>query len=833
MAERIFGPIRGAGVQVREKEAERNLVPGVLGSTVMMGVFERGKENDISIIPSKRSLLRKMGGLLDPADFNAASIASLEAPLACEHYWQHSDGAGFMVCFRVCPATNSASSDERPTKSTMEVYSRGNVPVIIATLTAHNGGRWAGQSKTYLGRLASPAPTFPSANSVTLDAIAAKTFQKDEFKGATLHIHDITTKTYIVTSNTTTGTFTVGAEEDLPADWLAAAPHTDYGCTIFRDDHNYRGEEKYLSVEFTDGGLDPAVYFGMKVAVDGQILLNYEDLSMDTRSPYYWVNVVNNDPNNDLLTVTEDSSFALDRTLASTRPGNRCGLSKTLTAATLGIADPYVVRNTSAAWVPVITWDSWGTTVVPQYACIEVTTGSVPGPIVYTLHLGCKTIADAIATPVVAQRSYTDCPMASSVPGVASTPAHDDEYFGKVTVAAGAGTAVVGDKVVLALRPLPVNGLIGGKVNPKTSLTTEYSIISNTRTTVTVSTVASLLTAAVATDPYLLRWPERFSGGYDGYITGMTANDYTSLLDSAISKLLKLKTMNLGLVKMSVPGIGSVDVSPYTNSIAIQRAARDLCLAYNWEYRVEIPDEYTSEADVVAWLKTFGRIDLCVAHFPTFAYIRDPLADAGSVSQDKLVSLQGMILGREAYVAQQYDGYHKAAAGVDVTLPLVIRSTHLGKADDPIRVNEEYLNPAGVNCLRWATGGNTVIVWGDRTLDTTTAMRWKHKREQLSHYENILLEGFDWAIFQINDEVMDAVIDGVLSDFFLKEYRKRALRGSSFRGGTDPACIIKIDKENNTDATRALGELNVEVSLKFADTVERLKFLMGAMGITE
>ena len=42
-----------------------------------------------------------------------------------------------------------------------------------------------------------------------------------------------------------------------------------------------------------------------------------------------------------------------------------------------------------------------------------------------------------------------------------------------------------------------------------------------------------------------------------------------------------------------------------------------------------------------------------------------------------------------------------------------------------------------------------------------------------------------------------------------------------------------MDGENNTDATRAQGDQFVDISLRFADTVERLKISIGAMGLTE
>jgi phage tail sheath protein FI len=230
---------------------------------------------------------------------------------------------------------------------------------------------------------------------------------------------------------------------------------------------------------------------------------------------------------------------------------------------------------------------------------------------------------------------------------------------------------------------------------------------------------------------------------------------------------------------------------------------------------------------------TLGRLDLSVIFVPTFMYIRDPFADSGSEARETLVSTQGMQLGREAQVARQWEGYHKATAGTDVTLPLVTRSPVLGRADDPSRLNEELLNPAGLNAYRWASGGNTVIAWGGRTLDPTTVYKWKHKREQLSHYENVLIENFDWSIFAINDPIADADVLAAMHTYFLDEYRKRAIRGDGFVGGRNPAAIIKMDQENNTDATRGQGDQNIEVSMRLADTVERLKIIIGALGLTE
>lgn len=822
MADRIFGPIRGAGTQVRERQPERNIVPGQLGSTVIIGVFERGAEEDITICPSKKSFLRKMGGLLDTADFNASAFSSLEAPLASQHFWDHSDGAGFMTCLRVVPRTAGASDDHTPDNSYLTVFNRETSPIYLGKLIAKNGGRWGGQREQYFGSISgTPATDFDPVNTVQFENVSAGDMKQDEWKGATLSFGGMS-NTYVVVSNDESGLFTFAADVDFDADWTAAGPPVDLTVEVLRDNLNYRGQEKVLTAQFKNGALDPVGRFGLQIAVDGTTLLDYEELSMDTDSPYYWLDVVNNDPNNDLITVQDD--FTGNRLAATSRPANRYGESSALTTEVLTIADPVVsnINSPVGSWVPGYTFTSWGADVVPMKLVVEVTDATIGAEELTVTLVGPDGVSD------IGNRSYVYTDDLST--GIACAM---DKYGISFTITTGSGAATLADTFDIWLRPMYVNELVGGRVNPKTDASTvrTYPIVSNTRTTISIAAVNDLTDGgnAAAGDEYSIEWPERFGAGFDGYVAGMTTADYEALLDSDTSPLKKLKTMNQGLVKVLIPGIAKP-----SEAVALQQVCRDMCLSYNWQYRVELPDEYEDSQDMLDWVNnTMGRLDLSCVFVPTYMYIRDPLADSGSDAREVLVSTQGMQLGREAMVARQYDGYHKAAAGTDVTLPLVIRAPILGRADDPQRLNEELLNPAGLNAYRWTTGGNTIIAWGDRSLDNTTVYRWKHKREQLSHYENVLIENFDWAIFAINDPIADADILAAMHTYFLEEFRKRAIRGDGFVGGRNPAAIIKMDEENNTDATRGQGDQNIEISLRLADTVERLKIVIGAMGLTE
>jgi len=116
------------------------------------------------------------------------------------------------------------------------------------------------------------------------------------------------------------------------------------------------------------------------------------------------------------------------------------------------------------------------------------------------------------------------------------------------------------------------------------------------------------------------------------------------------------------------------------------------------------------------------------------------------------------------------------------------------------KLNEELLNPAGIAVIKKKSGN--FVIWGDRTLHRDPAWRFKHQREQMSYYEQVLEESFDFIIFAINDAISDQLAETALISFFLPDFVKRALRGNTFKD----AAIIKVDEELNTEATRANGD---------------------------
>ena len=313
-------------------------------------------------------------------------------------------------------------------------------------------------------------------------------------------------------------------------------------------------------------------------------------------------------------------------------------------------------------------------------------------------------------------------------------------------------------------------------------------------------------------EEFMVAAPIEMVGGRDGVADLVDADYQNQAWSPATSPFNQIQGKNVGLVKFATPGVYST---------AVQQAGKAYVEAKNHQYRYEVDPSKTTEALADAYVNdTLGRSDFAVVAFPSYGYVSDP--EAPGEGKLKLVPLTGKIHGREARIAVDYDGYHKAQAGIDATLPGVLKLT----TEDAI-LDEEFLNPIGINVIKKLKGN--FIIWGDRTLWVDPTWKWKHQREQMSYYEQTLEEAYDWIIFMINDKATQDMARGSLKSFFLPEWRKRALRGDIF----NDAATIKIDDENNTDATRAAGDMNAEVVLQLADTVERFVITIGKMGIFE
>lgn len=756
MTQRRFGPIRGAGVAIIEKDGDKPIEAAALGWAGYAGLLEKGPVGQLIVCPTRSSFFKKCGSY----------IAESQLPDACFDYFDANGGAGGIALVRVTDGDEAAAS--------INLYARRTTRAKIGSLTAKNGGRWGGKKQRKTANVA----TSGDITNTTLTTVV--TVKKDEFKGGWIELDAVTSKRYEIVSNTTAGVITVVSDATMKDDWTAAGLPSNLRYYIYLETGT-----KLLSVEVKDGEEYPTTEFGLNIYVDSVLTYKYPNLSIDPASARYWISVINNDTNNDEVTAADTWVGSY---LADVRPANWYGLVASCTPTTL-TATIHEFTVTTGDCNPTV---ALGTTTDAHDA--QTITVTFSGP---TTGVAVSDIYGALGTLTT---------------GSLFTP--NNKWTPPFTITAGGTAMENGDVVKLVYKPFLANSLIGGAVYPdKVNYSrTYYQITANTHKMITVADGSDITGICATSDSFMVAAKLEMVGGKDGHASITDAKYIGQAWNQSNSPFNQLFGKNLGVVKMATPGV---------TATAVQKAGIAYCEAKNMQYRVEIPSTTLTEVDADTYCNdTIGRNDFAVVSFPSYGYVADPQAQTSG--KLKLTTLTGQIHGREARIAADSLGYHQAQAGITAILSKVLK---LPTGD--ILLNEEYLNPIGINVVKKSKGN--FILWGDRTLWLDSNFKWKHQREQLSYYEHVLQENFDWIVFQLNDSITQKTVITSLKDYFIPEWQKRALRGDTF----ESACIIKMDDENNTNATRAAGDMNAEVRLRLADTVERFNITIGKQGIFE
>lgn len=800
MSMRRFGPTLGAGTVVIEKQAERIAEAAPLGVTLYVTPLERGPTDKVISTYGKKELARKIG----------SRISGYDGPDCAYDFWDHSEGAGELHLLRVTTGLERAAKLDlvsREMTSDVDGWTSAdhkNRPLI--RVAAKNGGRWASQKRTIYREVALITDVGVTTLTTGLTMLA------DEWVGATLKLDAVSSKTYKVIANNTSGVITVSSDSDMDADVGVA---TDKGYQLILDTAvGVEGLDRTLSIVTGDGETDPVNEFSLAVYNNETQVRRWPNLSMDPTSKHYFVRQINDDLGNLEIEVSDLLSPS-DPNVSDRRPCNGQGIVASITADTL-TTTLFQARRTAGVSNPTVALS--GSTDVMKYVdtfefeVTSVTAGAGTDVIITmkSMRVGGGTAVHAAVTAAAG----------AGVPFVFNAPT--SPLVPNITITSGSTAFSLGDKFQVDYQPFEPDALVGGYVCPDivNKPNARYKIASNTHKVITIQT-GDLTDAngdGDAADRFAVFYPQTLGGsdalsgttpmnGSDG-LSGLADSDYTTVhLNPAATPARSLLTQNKGLVKVATPD---------RYATAVSQAGIALAEAFNWQYRVEIDPSVDTESAAIDFINTtIGRSDYGVTLFPSYVSVVDPERPG----QNKTTPNTGMVHGREALMAKTWDGYHKAAAGVDVTLPRIV--------DTPFELvlNEEVLNPQGINVLRKYK--TDYIVWGDRTIASDPSWKFKHQREQMSHYENRLREAFDWIIFAINDVNTQGDALVAMTNFFLPEFTKRALGGATFAA----SCIIKIDNENNTAETRADGDLNCEISLKLADTVERFVITIGKQGI--
>jgi uncharacterized protein len=150
-------------------------------------------------------------------------------------------------------------------------------------------------------------------------------------------------------------------------------------------------------------------------------------------------------------------------------------------------------------------------------------------------------------------------------------------------------------------------------------------------------------------------------------------------------------------------------------------------------------------------------------------------------------------------------GVWKAPAGIEASL-----TGALGLQYVLTDMQNGSLNQLGINCLRQFPNFGEVV-WGARTIAGSNALgsQWKYIpiRRLALFIESSLYGGTQWAVFEPNAEPLWGQVRLSIGTFLQGLFLQGAFAGTT----PQQAYFVKCDDENNTEATTALGILNVTV----------------------
>ena len=764
---RTVGPIQGPGVSVKERDATQTITPADLGWVAWSGVVERGRTDELMFLSTKADALAQTGNY----------IPDSIVPDNLRDFFSSSGGAGGVLLKRVTDGT------EIP--ATFPLYMRRTTQTQVGYLEADNGGRWGGFADRYTDEL-----TVPDITETTVDT-GILTWNTDQWAGGYIELAGVANSRYEIVGNDLAGVLTVASDSTMATDLLNGGDASNARVYVVIEQRAGRG----LEIELRDGDDDPENEFGLFVKLDGLVQegASWPDLSAAPTDSNYWVDVINTAAESGANYYVRAFSDWVGATPATVRPANVYGSRSALTDRIL-TADihEFVITAVGAG--------------DPTFALGSVTDEHEAQ--VITITMTDPTTGDAVSDLYGALGTVSF--------GVAFVP--DVKWAPPFTVTAGGTPVAAADVLTIVYKPLAkTNALTGGTLYPDKldNPETFYNIVSNTNSTITVSFGVDMATdVSGGQSEFLVAAYERAKGGRDGH-AAIGDNEYIAEYDVSTSKFLQINGLNLGLVKFAVPGVTSVNVQKAAAAFVSSGAAGVQ------EMRYEIPATTTTTSAIYTFASSLGRSPYgdYVVSAQSYGYVPDPEASG----KEKLISLTGMIQGREAQIARDHGGYHKPGAGLTATLPRVIR---LPTGKQPL--NTEYLYPRGINTIEQHEGN--FVIWGNRTFTSNTAWKASHQRRLMSYYINVLRENFDWAVFEINDKKLWAKLRTSLLGFFLGEYSKGALDTTLSRGS---AIAIKIDGENNTPSTLADQKVKADVTLALANSADHVSFSVGKLGVLE
>ncbi|MHC4954363.1 MAG: phage tail sheath family protein [Planctomycetota bacterium] len=160
-------------------------------------------------------------------------------------------------------------------------------------------------------------------------------------------------------------------------------------------------------------------------------------------------------------------------------------------------------------------------------------------------------------------------------------------------------------------------------------------------------------------------------------------------------------------------------------------------------------------------------------------------------------------------------GVHKAPAN-----ELIFGA--LGLSQAVTNDEQELLNPAGVNCIRFFQRGG-IRIWGARTVAESSS-EWKYVpvRRLFTQVEESIALGTRWVVFEPNDDTLWKNIVRNLNGLLTRVWRSGALFGTT----PEEAFFVKCDRETNPQENIDAGIVTILVGMAPVKPAEFIVFKM-------
>jgi phage tail sheath protein FI len=242
---------------------------------------------------------------------------------------------------------------------------------------------------------------------------------------------------------------------------------------------------------------------------------------------------------------------------------------------------------------------------------------------------------------------------------------------------------------------------------------------------------------------------------------------------------------------LAIPGIYDLDVIGSAVNYCTQRID---CFFIG---DVSPTDDTVAEAQAfITGLKT--KTSYGAVYYP-WVKMGDP---TGATTLPMLAPPSGFVAGLYARIDSRR-GVWKAPAGTEANLGGAI-----GLAADTTDVQQDFLNPIGVNVIRDFPASG-IVAWGARTLATRSDPEWRYipVRRTAIYLEQSIYNGIQWAVFEPNDEPLWASLRLNITAFMMLQFRAGAFQG---RTPTE-AFFVQCDGKTTTQADIDAGVVNILV----------------------